>query len=124
MRRGKTRTLGLMTVSAPEIEWKAPWRAIQFAIEIPGIQRQLQLEITSKHPLYGREATVVGRRIDNDDVLVRLNDGTYAMVHLVWGGPGPGAFPEEYPSWFLYGSLESFIQAMQQDALEYGDDET
>ncbi|MCK7471139.1 MAG: hypothetical protein MZU95_10435 [Desulfomicrobium escambiense] len=102
----------------PNIEWKEPWRAIQFAAEIPGVQKQVDSEITTKHPLTGKGAIAIGRRIDNDDVLVILNDGTYASVHLVWGS-GPGAFSEQYPSWYLYGSLESFLQAMQEDAAEY-----
>nr|WP_296016738.1 hypothetical protein [uncultured Acidovorax sp.] len=82
-----------------EIKWKAPWRAIQFAAEILGVQKQLDSEVTSKLPLDGKGAIVLGRRNDNDDVLAVLSDGTYVNVHLVWGS-GPGAFPEEYPSWF------------------------
>ena len=109
-------------MSAAQINWKNPWRPIQFPAEIPGVQRRLKLEITSKHVLYGRGATVVGRRIDNDDVLVRLNDGSYAAVHLVCGRSSEGPFADRYPSWHLYGALESFIQAMEQDALEYGDE--
>ncbi|BCR23990.1 hypothetical protein [Aquipseudomonas alcaligenes] len=103
------------------IEWKEPWRAIQFAAEIPWVQKQFEQEITSKHPLHGKGGTVIGRRIDCDDVLVVLNDGAFVNVHLVWGS-GPGAFPDKWPSWFSYGSQESFVQAMQQDALEYGDE--
>lgn len=107
-------------MNASEIKWKAPWRVIQFAAEIPGVQKQLDNEITSKHPLYGKGAIAIGRRIDNDDVLAMLTDGTFVNVHLVWGS-GPGGFSEEYPSWFSYGTLAEFVLAMEQDALEYGD---
>ena len=103
------------------IEWKIPWRALQFAAEIPGVQRQLEQEITAKHPLFGRGARALGRRIDNDDIVAILSDGTFVNVHLVWGR-GPGAFPEQYPSWFLYGSQAQFINAMVDDAVEYGDE--
>ena len=67
--------------------------------EILGVQKQLDSEVRSKLPLDGKGAIVLGRRNDNDDVLAVLSDGTYVNVHLVWGS-GPGAFPEEYPSWF------------------------
>lgn len=103
------------------IEWKEPWRAIQFAAEIPGVQKQFEQEITIKHPLYKRGGKVIGRRIDCDDVVVVLDDGTYVNVHLVWGS-GPGAYPDKWPSWFEYGSHEGFIKSMAEDALEYGDE--
>jgi len=111
-------------MTSAQIKWVEPWRALQFAAEIPGVQRQLEREITPLHPLYGRGATVVGRRIDNDDVVFVLSDGTFANVHLVWGsGPGPGAFPHQDPSWFLYGPESQFVQAMHADAREYNDHE-
>ena len=110
-------------MTAPEIVWKTPWRAIQFDAEIPGVQRQLEREISIKHPLFGKGATAIGRRIDNDDILVVLDDGSYANVHLVWGTNGSfnGPFPEKYPSWFAYGTLQDFLNAMEQDAQDYGD---
>ncbi|WP_299588934.1 hypothetical protein [uncultured Microbulbifer sp.] len=101
-----------------EIAWKLPWRKIQFEAEIPGVQNQLELEITDAHPLSGTDPVVIGRRVDCDDVLAKLNDGAYANVHLVWGS-GPGAFPEQYPSFTKYETLEEFIAAMDQDSFEY-----
>lgn len=112
--------LGLMEVVLNSIDWKEPWRAIQFAAEIPHVQKQYEREITSKHPLFGRKGKVIGRRIDCDDVLVVLSDGVYANIHLVWG-TGTDAFSEEYPSWYEYGSFNSFIQAMDEDAADYNE---
>jgi hypothetical protein len=103
------------------IAWKEPWQAIQAMAEIAAVQKQLEREITARHPLYGKGATAIGRRIDNDDVLVYLEDGTLANVHLVWGS-GLDAFSDQYPTWFLYGSLEAFVQAMNEDTVEYGDE--
>lgn len=103
-----------------DIEWKEPWRAIQYAAEIPSVQRQFEREITSRHPLHGKEGKVIGRRIDNDDVVALLNDGTYVNVHLVWGG-GTVVYPEQYPVWFSYASLASFASSMNEDAIEYGE---
>lgn len=106
-------------MTAPEIDWKTPWRAIQFDAEILGVQRQLEREITIEHPLFGKGATAIGRRIDNDGILVVLDDGSYANVHLVWGTNE--SFPDKYPSWFAYGTLQDFLNAMEQDAQHYGD---
>ncbi|AOW13737.1 hypothetical protein LPB72_12295 [Hydrogenophaga crassostreae] len=107
-------------MSTPTITWQEPWRAIQFAAEIPGVQRQIEMEITAAHPLYGRGATVIGRRIDCDDVVAVLADGTYINVHLVWGKSGSGAAAAEYPSWLRYGDLAAFVQAVKEDAADYG----
>jgi hypothetical protein len=107
-------------VEAPTIHWIAPWRPIQFETEIPGVQRQLEREITRAHPLHGRAPRVVGRRIDCDDILVVLSDQTFANVHLGWGTGGDRS--GQYPSWFEYGSLAEFVEAMHRDAEEYGDD--
>lgn len=107
-------------MSISNISWRTPWRAIRFAAEVPGVQAQLEIEITPKHPLFGRHAIVVGCRIDCDDVLVRLKDDTYANVHLVWGRAGDD--PGEYPSWFSYGGLPQFVTAMNADAEVYGDE--
>jgi hypothetical protein len=105
-------------MSIETIKWKLPWRAIQYEAEIPGVQDQLNSEITDKHPLWGTKPIVIGRRVDCDDVLAELNDGTYANIHLVWGS-GPGAFPEQYPTYIKYNSLPDFAKEMEQDALAY-----
>ncbi|AHX14763.1 hypothetical protein CH75_17305 [Dyella jiangningensis] len=110
------------------LSWLEPWRPLGTEQEALGLQRQLEREITGPHPLFGRCATVKGRRIDRDDVLVVLGDGSYANVHLVWGSsdrsrpPQPSPFAAEYPTWFLYGGVDDFSRAMQDDAREYGDE--
>jgi hypothetical protein len=96
-------------MSMPRIEWKRPWKPLDLESEMSAVQRQLELEITPKHPLYGKRAIVIGRRIDRDDILVRLSDGAFANVHLVWGSLTPEHHSGKYPSWFLYGSLDAFI---------------
>jgi len=105
-------------MNTDDIEWKLPWRAIQFEAEIPGVQKQLESEITNEHSLWGTKPIAIGRRVDCDDVLAKLNDGTYASVHLVWGS-GPGAFPEQYPTFIKYNSLKEFLKEMELDAADY-----
>lgn len=99
---------------ALEIRWESPWRAVQGTAHWVRIQQRLDKEINPQHPLHGKGATVVGRRVDCDEVLARLADGSYVNVHLVWGATESQS--GTYPRWFAYGSLESFVQAMQNDA--------
>lgn len=85
------------------------------------MQRQLDRELTAAHPLWGKGAQVIARRVDCDDVAVTLDDGTYATVHLVWGS-GPDPCPAEYPSTVIYRSLPEFLAAMHEDAKEYDEE--
>ena len=61
-----------------ELTWKLPWRGIQFDADIPHVQNQLESEITEKHPLWDTKPIAIGRRVDCDDVLAKLNNGTFA----------------------------------------------
>jgi hypothetical protein len=67
------------------VEWKAPWRPLDLGTETPSVQKQLEREIAPEHPLHGKQAIAIARRLDCDDVLVSLGDGTYANVHLDLG---------------------------------------
>jgi hypothetical protein len=103
------------------VEWKTPWRLLDPGAEMQGVQKRLEQEIAPEHPLHGKQATAIARRIDRDDILVRLGDGTYANVHLVWGRPGAERNPDKHPTSFVYGSLDAFVSAMQKDFDEYGE---
>jgi hypothetical protein len=50
------------------------------------IQQELNSEIGPKHPLWGYMPVVFAKSEKSDDVLVYLNDGRFAVVHLVWYG--------------------------------------
>lgn len=82
------------------------------------LQRRIDFEITPRHPLFGNQARILGYRIDCDDVLVALADGTYANIHLTWGSV-PDQFPEKYPHWIIYQTEEDLLSAMAQDAADY-----
>jgi hypothetical protein len=103
-----------------DIRWKLPWQAVGSDAGTLGLQRELEKEVGPKHPLWGRTPTVIGRRIDNDDVLVHLSDGSLACVHLVWHGK-IDIHPEKYPWTVIYSSVSEFLSEMQQDAIEYGE---
>ena len=108
-------------MSMSRVEWKTPWRPLDPGTETPSVQKQLEREIAPEHPLHGKQAIAIARRLDCDDVLVRLGDDTYANVHLVWGKPGSARDPAKYPTFFVHGSLDAFVAAMQKDFDEYGE---
>jgi hypothetical protein len=108
-------------MSISRVEWKTPWRPLDPGTEMPSVQKQLEREITSEHPLHGKKVIAIARRCDSDDVLVRVGDGTYANVHLVWGDPGSAGDPAMHPTFSVHGSLEAFVSAMQKDFDEYGE---
>jgi len=61
------------------------------------IQKELHSEIGPKHPLWGYKPVVFAKSEKSDDVLVYLNDGRFAVVHLVWHGhidQVPDKFPK------------------------------
>lgn len=99
-----------------------PWRPLTHPRDVPALQLQLERELAEGHPLWGNDIEVVGRRVDNDDVLVLCCDGAMVVVHLDWA-TGPHNNPAEYPSVITYQSLAEFHQVMDSDAHEYGDDD-
>ncbi len=102
-----------------EITWLSPWRKIEYDAEIPGIQNQLELEISKEHQLWSMEAKVLGRRVDCDDIVIKTKDNIYAIVHLVWS---TGSGDSNYPSTKIYESINDFIKQMKEDAAEYGEE--
>jgi hypothetical protein len=64
--------------------WDADWSAINDPDEARRLERELAREVAPTHVLSGRKVTAIGRRARRDDVLFRLDDGTFAQVHLTW----------------------------------------
>jgi hypothetical protein len=62
----------------------------------------------------------IGRRIDNDDVLLRLRNGSLASVHLGFDrGFHVRIFERSFPHTTMFERDEDFIAQMSQDATEY-----
>ena len=97
------------------IDWLQPWQPTE-----PGLEVELEREVSRGHPLFGRRAIAVGRRIDNDDVLFWIHDSPtpYAVVHLTWTGqrePAP-----QFPWTTLYASVDDWRErCMLPDHAEY-----
>jgi hypothetical protein len=78
-------------IPGDQIEYLLPW---QESISDPdAFLQELQRELVGTHPLFGQPAQAVAVRIDCDDVIFKLADEKYAVVHLTWSGK-----PENYPN--------------------------
>ena len=66
---------------------REPWELIDSSLG-DGIKDELLKEINGDHPLHKVNCEPVAKRIDNDDVLFRINPHLceYAVVHLTWSG--------------------------------------
>jgi hypothetical protein len=61
-----------------------PW--VQVLSDNEVFEEELRKEIAKKHILHGKNLKVIGRRLDNDDILIELDDESsrFAVVHLTW----------------------------------------
>lgn len=78
------------------MEWGERWSPIDDAGTARNMEMELARELSSSHPLFNVPVTAIGLRIDSDDVLFRLFDGSgrLAVVHLTWRqGPEPPPWP-------------------------------
>jgi hypothetical protein len=78
------------------------WRTVT-AEEADRLTAELQREIGAGHVLAGRRATVVRRCSGCDDVIFRVDDDAFAVVHLTWSGR------EESQPWPRTVTLPSFL---------------
>ena len=58
------------------------------------LEHELSRELGRKHQLYGKSVAAIATCDHSDDVVFRLPDGQYALVHLTWS-----ARPEKDPRW-------------------------
>lgn len=110
-----------MTTTIETLNWRLPWRQLTHPLDLPALQHQLERELADGHPLWGKEAKVMARRVDTDDVLVRCPDGTLATVHLDWAKV-PHSRPKEYPSMKVHLSAAALQRIIDADAVDRGDD--
>jgi len=65
----------------------------------------LTAELGEKHPLYRKAATPIARCYGQDDVLYKIYDGTYAIVHLTYSLKNQ----DGWPRFITFKSLEDAI---------------
>ncbi|MBU1218785.1 hypothetical protein KKF97_03160 [Myxococcota bacterium] len=92
------------------IRWREPWYPVESETEQHSIQIELLKEISPVHPLWGTNPVVLGRHQGCDDVLLILNEGQFAIVHLTWTGKFD-QYPDKYPSATIFDDI-SKLQKM------------
>jgi len=91
-----------------------PWRdlrggGVREEAQRSAIQRELRAEAAAGHPLSGVSAEVIARSSALDDVLILLEDGRWALVHLTWRR-APEAPP--WPLVEFYDSVQALGRAL------------
>ncbi len=92
-----------------EIDLIPPWRAVSDG-EAAELRRRLKVEVSERHGLYERGATVIGRSDAGDDILIALSGGDFAIVHLLWGEPPADG---RWPSFEIFASAEAVREALR-----------
>lgn len=101
-----------------DLTWLEPWQPMA-AEARNSADSALRRELVAGHPLFGRAAHAVARRIDCDDVLFALEGPAgLAVVNLTHAR---NRTPES-PHVMLFDSVNEFVEGcMQPDHAEYTD---
>lgn len=83
-----------------------PWRALP-AERAEALLREVQIELSPGHPLYGAKLTAIAVSRLADDVLFLLEDGRVTNVHLTWRG---GAERNPWPKHRIHASFGEWAQ--------------
>lgn len=75
------------------------------------LESEVRIEMPPDHELAGRELTAVSRCPGCDDALFRLDDGSFAIVHLTWIGRQEQS---GWPDFLLFGSFLAVDLAIAQ----------
>lgn len=73
-------------------DWPEGWRDVS-VMEREGLASEIARELAEGHILKRRAFTVIARRDDQDDVLLALDDGEIAEMHLSWARETSPNFP-------------------------------
>jgi len=86
------------------VEWLVPWVPVADEETSARLRDVLKRELPARHILEGYQFEVVGRRQDQDDVLVALDDDRVAVVHIT----GSKGSDPNWPWTKIYASFEQW----------------
>ena len=89
------------------IEFEKPWVFIESDIERNRLIEEIEKEINSNHVLYGRKSIPIAIKEDDDDVIFKISDGSYALVHLTWSGKQEK--DERFPFTEIFSNLKDLL---------------
>lgn len=96
-----------------------PWMALRADSESAKFfEHEVARELAPGHSLYGRRLHTVAKNSTCDDLLFRLDDGTFAEVHLTFTPT-----PPERPGWPRYRTFENLadwmVASMRPEQIEH-----
>jgi hypothetical protein len=100
------------------MEFNSPWRAVSDA-EADALTAELARELAPRHALEGLIVGALARRCDRDDVLFRVGESRFAIVHLTWRRGH-----EEEPAWphcQLFTCVADLQRQFERDRADYGE---
>jgi hypothetical protein len=103
-----------MAIMESQMAFPEPWSDLRDGDPENDEQREalraeLAEELSAGHVLHDRELIIVARSEANDDVLVALDDGTWALVHLTWRGTAERA---PWPTTVVFSAVMDAVAAM------------
>lgn len=99
--------------------WPVDWQAIDNPVSRSSFEAELARELPADHVLSGRIVTALARRLDRDDFLFRLDDGSFAQVHLTWSVEAD----PRWPGTEMYSSFGDWERSVAADQVWISDDE-
>ncbi|WP_456458998.1 hypothetical protein [Reichenbachiella sp.] len=108
----------LLNPSVFNLNFLDPWWDIMETPDLgETINIELKKELHQNHKLYDIEYEVLAKRQDNDEILIELNSGELATIHLTWSGKEEqGNFP--LTSYF-YNHQDFWKRSMKQSIFEH-----
>jgi hypothetical protein len=94
------------------------WDAMEMEEEsIQALMSELKLELPDNHLLRNKNAELIGRKTNNDDIILELENGNIAVVHLTWKSK---VEMDGYPITRIYkNKVEFWNKEMKLDILEF-----
>ena len=90
------------------IEFEKPWLFIESEVDRNRLIEELKREINSNHMLFGKKSIPIAIREDDDDVIFKISDDSYALVHLTWSGKQEK--DERFPFTEIFSTLRDLLE--------------
>ncbi|MGB3008600.1 MAG: SDR family NAD(P)-dependent oxidoreductase [Chitinophagaceae bacterium] len=97
------------------LNYQIPWQEINATTG--ALENQLQKELNANHILFGKPVTAIATRQDCDEVLFKITENEFAVVHLTWSQQKVN--DNNYPSTTLIISLEAVQAKLDDDFKDY-----
>ncbi|MFA7447322.1 MAG: hypothetical protein WCY77_02700 [Weeksellaceae bacterium] len=94
------------------------WDALEMEENsIQSLINELKIELPENHVLYNESYELIARKTNNDDIILELDNGRIAVVHLTWKSKTE---VDGYPITRIYeNKIDFWNREMKQDIIEF-----